>query len=163
MDTWHGGIPDDPSHYIARCHPLFRLRDLRGDGHHRHLHSWTGGCRCPPLPRHRHGPRKLRKGSRERRCCSKRNNIPDDVLGRNLLAPRDTARYYEGHSQFHATNIRERWTEGRVDLCATGPSPDQHNHSTGISSVFHRTRQSTDELERRVVTTHPPRAKIGRA
>src|SRR5207245_11288162 len=89
-----------------------------------------------------------------------RVNLPDDVPGRNFLATRDSARHHEDHSQLHATNLCERWTKRRVDLCATSPSTDQHNHSTGISSVFHRTRQFTNELERRIVTTHPPRATL---
>src|SRR2546426_9374891 len=157
MDTRNGWIPDDPSHHITRCHPLLRLRHLRSNSDHRHLHGRTGSCSRPPLPRHWDGTRKFRTGSRERRCRGQRDNLPDDVLGRNLLASRNTARYHEDHSQLHAANVRERWTKRRVDLCATCPSPDQHDHSTGISGVFHCARQSTDELERRIVTTNPPK------
>src|SRR5207245_8262998 len=86
----------------------------------------------------------------------------NDVPGRNLLATRNTARYHEDHSQLHAANIRERRTQRRLDLCATGPSPDQHDHSTGLSSVFHRTRQFTNELERRIGTTGQPKPVLNR-
>src|SRR6267143_4114978 len=151
MDTWHGRVPDDPSHHLTGRHPLLRLRHLRSDGHHRHLHGRTGGCCSPPLPRHRHGARQLREGGGERGRRGERDNFPDDVLGRNLLATRDTARYHEAHSQLHATNVCERWTQRRVDLCGTSPSSYQYNHSARPSSVLHSTRQPANELERRIV------------
>src|SRR5712692_4653600 len=153
MDTRYGRIPDDPSHDITRRDPLLRLRHLRSDGYHRHLHGRTGSCSRPPLPRNRHGTRKLRQGGGERRCSSQRDNLPDDVLGRNLLATGDTAGHNEAHSQLHATNVRERWTQRRVDLCGTSPSSYQYNHSAGPSSVLHSTRQPADELEGRIDTT----------
>src|SRR5207245_11133688 len=79
-----------------------------------------------------------------------RNNIPHDVSGWNLLAPRDTARHHEDHSQLHATNIRERRTARCTDLLGTSPSSYQHPHSTRPSSVLHCPRKRTHELERRI-------------
>src|SRR5437660_7963850 len=164
MDTWNGWLPDDPSHHIARRHPLLRLCHLRSDSHHRHLHSWTCSTSRPPLPRHRYGARELRKGSTERGRCGQHDNIPHDVPSRNLLAPRDTTRYHEDHSQLHATSIRERWAERCVDLLGTSPSLDQHHHCPRLGSVLHRTRQRTDELERRIdpsITTRKSNLKFG--
>src|SRR2546425_1423453 len=150
MDTWHGWLPDDLGDHIAHRHSLLRLCHLRGDGYHRHLHRRTCGSSRPPLPRHRNGTRKFRERSRERRRRGKRVNIPHDVPGGNLLAPRHTALYHEDHSQLHATNIHQRRTARRADLCGTSPSPDQHPNRPRTSSLLHRTRQHSNELEGRI-------------
>src|SRR5437667_10866357 len=161
MDTRHGWIPDDLGYYITRRHPLLRLCDLRGDSDQRHLHCGIGSCGCSPLPRYWHGSCKLRERSGERRRRSQRNNLPDDVPRWNLLATWDIAGYHEDHSQLHAADLCERWTKRRVDLCSTSPSTDQHHHSAGLSSVFHRTGQPTNELEGRIAAAHPPEATSG--
>src|SRR6266581_3363522 len=150
MDPRHGWLPNDSSHYITRRHPLLRLCHLRSDRDHRHLLGRTGSCGLPPLSRYRNGARELRKGSRERRCSSQRDNLSNDVLGWNLLAPRDIARHNQDHSELHATNIREQRTKGRADLCRTCPSLDKHPHSPRLSSVLHHPRQRTLELVGRI-------------
>src|SRR2546425_3457399 len=150
MDTWHGWLPNDTGHHIARRHPLLRICHLRRHSHHRHLHRRTCSSSRPPLPRHRHGTRKLRERGRERGRRGQRDNLPHDVPGWNLLAPRDVTLYHEDHSQVHATDIRERRTARCADLLGTSPSPDKHYHCPRIGSVLHRTRQHTNELERRI-------------
>ncbi len=75
-----------------------------------------------------------------RGCRGQRDNLSHDVLGWNLLAPRDTSGHHEDHSELHATNVRERWTKGCADLRGTSPSPDKHDHSVGPSSLLYRSR-----------------------
>src|SRR5205807_7836702 len=101
---------------------------------------------------------------RERGRRGKRDNVPDDVPGGNLLAPRHTALYHEDHSQLHAPNIRQRRTKGRIDLCGTGPSIDQHDNRPRLGGILYPTRQRTDELERRIdpsITTRKSNLKFG--